>query len=259
MTDTLTALPPIVAREEWEAASAALLVKEKAHMKAGDALAAERRRLPMIEVNGDYEFDTNDGPKTLRDLFVGRSQLIVYHFMFHPDWEEACVGCSTEVDNLGKLAHLHARDTSFVLISRAPLAKLEAWKARMGWNLPWVSSFGTSFNEDFGATRDDEEDHRISVFLHDAASDRVFLTYQQGGRGNELVLNHYKLLDLTPFGRQEDWEDSPTGWPQGPRYAWWRLADRYAVDGIPAPSQTAAHTIAANEEPISDGSCDHCH
>jgi predicted dithiol-disulfide oxidoreductase (DUF899 family) len=260
MTDTLanptTSLPPVVSREEWETASAALLAKEKAHMKAGDALAAERRRLPMIEVSTDYTFDTPDGPKSLLDLFEGRSQLVVYHFMYGPNDTDACVGCSTEVDNLGDLSHLNARDISFVLISRAPLAKLEAWKTRMGWTQPWVSSFGTTFNEDFGATKGDEEDHGISVFLRDGATERIFLTYQQGGRGNELVLNHFQLMDLTPFGRQEDWEDSPEGWPQGPRYTWWRLHDRYAVDGIPAPSQTASSTATSNGEGCS---CDHCH
>ncbi|MGC4190249.1 MAG: DUF899 domain-containing protein [Thermomicrobiales bacterium] len=260
MTNTTTtpvsALPPIVSREQWEVASAALLAREKAHMKAGDALAAERRRLPMVEVTQDYIFDTPDGPRTLLDLFAGRSQLIVYHFMFHPDWEEACVGCSTEVDNLGNLSHLNARDITFVLISRAPLAKLEAWKTRMGWTKPWVSSFGTTFNEDFGATVNGEEDHGISVLLRDGATGRIFLTYQQGGRGNELVLNHYKLMDLTPFGRQEDWEDSPDGWPQGPRYEWWRLHDRYAVDGIPAPSQTGN---SSPERAVGDSEHSCCH
>ncbi|MGB3328509.1 MAG: DUF899 domain-containing protein [Thermomicrobiales bacterium] len=254
-TTTTTALPSIASREDWDAASAALLVKEKAHMRAGDALAAERRRLPMVEVTTDYTFDTPDGPKSLLDLFEGRNQLIIYHFMFHPDWDEACVGCSTEVDNLGDLSHLNARDVSFTLVSRAPLARLEAWKTRMGWTKPWVSSFGTSFNEDFGVTRGDEEDHKLSVFLRDG--DRIFLTYQQGGRGNEVILNHFKLLDLTPFGRQEDWEDSPAGWPKGPRFEWWRYHDRYADDGIPAPSQMAPVSGGSPDAP--DGPCEHCH
>jgi len=256
-TATTTALPPIVSHEEWEAASAALLVKEKAHMKAGDAIAAERRRLPMVEITTDYAFETPDGSKTLRDLFEGRSQLVVYHFMYGPNDTEACSGCSMIGDNLGHPAHLNARDITRVMISRAPLTTLEAWKARMGWTEPWVSSFATTFNQDFGFTKGEEEDHGLSVFLRDG--DRVFLTYQQRARGNEMFMNTFQMMDLTPFGRQEDWQASPDGWPKGARYEWWRLHDRYAADGIPAPSQTAAHAIAANEEPSTDGSCEHCH
>lgn len=256
MTDTLatptTALPPIVSRAEWEAASAALLAKEKAHMRAGDAIAAERRRLPMIEIDTAYTFETPEGPKSLLDLFEGRSQLIVYHFMYGPNDTEACSGCSMIGDNLGHPSHLNARDITRVLISRAPLATLEAWKARMGWSEPWVSSFGTTFNQDFGFTKGEEEDHGVSVFLRDG--DRIFLTYQQRARGNEMFMNTFQMIDLTPFGRQEEWQDSPAGWPQGAPYAWWRLHDRYAVDGIAAPSQAAAEAA-----PEGDSGCSCCH
>jgi len=253
-TPTATALPPVVSREAWEAASASLLAKEKAHMRAGDALAAERRRLPMVEITQDYTFDTPDGLRSLRDLFDGRSQLVVYHFMFGPDWDAGCDGCSMVVDNLDHPAHLNARDVSRVLVSRAPLPKLEAYKARMGWTAPWVSSFGTSFNEDFGATVDGEEHHRLSIFLRDAATDRVFLTYQTHDRGIEALLNTFHVLDLVPYGRQEEGDDVPDGWPQGPRYAWWRRHDEYASDGLPAPSTTALGDAASGS-----GGCPHCH
>lgn len=254
-TTTTTALPPIVSRAEWDAASAALLVKEKAHMKAGDAIAAERRRLPMLEVSASYTFDTPEGPKSLLDLFEGRSQLIVYHFMYGPNDTEACSGCSMIGDNLGHPAHLNTRDISRVMISRAPLATLEAWKTRMGWSEPWVSSFATTFNQDFGFTKGEEEDHGVSVFLRDESTDRIFLTYQQRARGNEMFMNTFQMMDLTPFGRQEDWQDSPEGWPKGPRYEWWRLHDRYAVDGLAAPSQP----VSASAQSDGDAGCSCCH
>lgn len=250
-TVTTSALPPVVSREAWEAASADLLAKEKAHMRAGDALAAKRRRLPMVEVRGDYVFDTPDGPRSLIDLFDGRSQLVIYHFMFGLDWDAGCDGCSMFVDNLDHPAHLNARDVSRVLVSRAPLAKLAAYKARMGWTEPWVSSFGTSFNEDFGATVDGEEHHRLSVLLRDG--DRVFLTYQTHDRGVETLLNTFHFLDLVPYGRQEEGDDVPAGWPQGPRYAWWKRHDEYETAGLPAPSRPASDTDATP-----DGRCPHC-
>ncbi|MGC4105082.1 MAG: DUF899 domain-containing protein [Thermomicrobiales bacterium] len=257
MTETTTttrvsALPPIVSREAWTAARADLLAKEKALMRAGDALAAERRRLPMVEVTQDYTFGTPEGPRSLRDLFDGRNQLIVYHFMFGPDWDAGCDGCSMFVDNLDHPAHLNARDVSRVLISRAPLPKLEAYKARMGWTEPWISSFGTSFNEDFGATVNGEEHHRLSVFLRDDATGRVFLTYQTQDRGAEMLMNTFHFLDLVPYGRQEEGDDAPEGWPQGPRYAWWKRHDEYATHGTPAPSRDG-------RDGASGGGCPHCH
>ncbi len=225
-----TANPQVVSREAWQSAHKALLAKEKAYTRAGDALAAERRRQPMVEITKPYSFEGPEGTISLLDLFEGRSQLIIYHFMFAPGWDEGCVGCSMVVDHFGPPAHLHARDTSRVLISRAPLAKFMPFKKRMGWTEPWVSSFGTDFNVDFGATTaSGDETHPLSVLLRDG--NRIFLTYASDDRGCEFMINSFALLDRTSFGRQESWEDSPAGRPQTPPYEWWRLHDRY--EGVP--------------------------
>jgi predicted dithiol-disulfide oxidoreductase (DUF899 family) len=223
------ALPPIVFREQWEAAREAFLVKEKAATRARDALNAERRRLPMVEIDKAYDLRGRRGPAPLLDLFEGRRQLIVYHFMFGPDWDEGCDGCSMMVDNMGHPAHLHARDTSLALVSRAPLEKIEPFRKRMGWTLPWYSSHGTDFNRDFGVTRGESESFGLSVLLRHG--DRIFQTYFTNRRGVEYLGSSFSYLDLTPYGRQEDWEDSPPGWPQGPRYSWWRHHDRYDHSG----------------------------
>ena len=187
----------------------------------------------MVEIDKDYVFEGPDGDTTLLDLFDGRRQLIVYHFMFGPSQDEGCNGCSMFVDNLGHLAHLHARDTSFALVSRAALAKIEPFKERMGWSVPWYSSFGSDFNHDFGVSPEsprpteyqDGESFGLSVFLRDG--DSVYRTYFTSGRGVEALGSTWTLLDLTPLGRQEDWEDSPEGYPQTPPYQWWRHHDRY--------------------------------
>jgi predicted dithiol-disulfide oxidoreductase (DUF899 family) len=221
--------PKIVSREEWQRARDQLLVKEKAATRARDALAAERRRLPMVRIEKNYIFEGPDGKVSLPDLFEGRRQLIIYHFMFAPDvdgWPSAgCPGCSMVVDNIGHLAHLHARDTSFALVSRAPLANLESYKKRMGWTVPWFSSAGTDFNDDFGLTTAEGETFGLSVFLRDGGS--VFHTYFTTSRGVEVLDTNFTLLDMTPFGRQEEWEDSPAGWPQTRPYEWWRRHDEY--------------------------------
>jgi len=227
MTET-RALPPVVSREEWQVARNRLLAQEKALTRLRDAVSAQRRRLPMVEVNTGYTFEGAEGPVTLLDLFDGRPQLILQHFMFGPDWEEGCVGCSMMADHVGPLAHLHARGASFAMVSRAPIGKLLAYRERMGWDLPWYSSFGTTFNEDFGATVDGEEHSSLSVFLRDG--DRVYHTWQTGNRGVEVVINALHYLDLTPYGRQEAWEDSPAGWPVDPN-GWWQRHDRYDLDG----------------------------
>lgn len=219
----------MVSREEWQAARDALLLQEKALTRLKDTISAQRRRLPMVEVRGDYEFDGVDGPVTLLDLFDGRPQLILQHFMFGSDWTEGCDGCSMMADHIGPLSHLHTRRTSFVLVSRAPVDRLVGFAERMGWSLPWFSSGRSTFNEDFGATVDGEERQGISVFLRDG--DRVFHTWSTYGRGEEPFMIVYDLLDLTPYGRQETWEHSPTGWPQDPPYDWMRLHDSYTVDG----------------------------
>ncbi|GAB3241687.1 DUF899 domain-containing protein [Mycolicibacterium hippocampi] len=219
------AMPPIVSRAAWDRARAELLVREKELIRLKDSVSAARRRLPMVAIETPYEFDTESGPWSLLELFDGRRQLIVQHFMFGPDWDEGCSGCSMMADHIGPLSHLYAKDTSLVLVSRAPVGKLVAFKDRMGWDLPWVSSGRSSFNEDFHTTVDGEERHSISVFLRDG--DRVFHTWQTFDRGEEPFMVVFDLLDLTPYGRQESWEDSPEGWPQQPPYEWMRLHDAY--------------------------------
>ncbi|WP_426448288.1 DUF899 domain-containing protein [Paenibacillus sp. S-38] len=225
MTQSSAALPNIVSQEEWLAARQELLEKEKESTRALDALAAERRRLPMVRIDKDYRFAGKNGPASLLELFDGRRQLIMYHFMFDPSWQEGCVGCSMLVDNLGHTAHLHARDTSLVLVSRAPLERIEPFQKRMGWTIPWFSSFDSYFNDDFGATTAQGEIPGLSVFLRDG--DSVFRTYYTTARGTDRLNANFNLLDLTPFGRQEEWEDSPGGWPQTRPYIWWRYHDRY--------------------------------
>jgi predicted dithiol-disulfide oxidoreductase (DUF899 family) len=217
-------LPRIVSMTEWQRARDDLLVKEKAATRALDALAAERRRLPMVRVDADYVFEGRDSKAGLLDLFDGRRQLVIYHFMLGPG-EDPCVGCASLIDNVPNLAHLHARDTMFVLTSRAPLAEIETVRQRMGWTVPWFSSYGSTFNEHFGVTNDGSESFGLSVLLRDG--DSVFRTYFTSARGVDRVRFDFNVLDLTPLGRQEDWEDSPAGWPQTPPYTWWRLHDDY--------------------------------
>jgi predicted dithiol-disulfide oxidoreductase (DUF899 family) len=215
----------VVSREEWAVARKELLVKEKATTRAQDALNAERRRLPMVRIEKNYEFESPGGKASLLDLFERRRQLIIYHFMFEPEWDEGCPGCSFFLDNVCHLAHLHARDTSFALVSRAPMSKIKLFKKRMEWTVPWVSSFGSEFNYDFGVTTDEGETFGLSVFLRNG--DEIFQTYFTDGRGVEHLGSAWTFLDLTPYGRQEEWEDSPEGWPQTPPYTWWRHHDRY--------------------------------
>ena len=222
-------LPQIVSRAEWQAAHEQLLAAEKEATRARDALAAERRRQPMVRIDKQYVLEGPGGEASLLDLFEGRRQLLLYHFMFAPGtggWPEAgCPGCSMFVDQIGHPAHIHARDTSFALVSRAPLASIEAYRDRMGWSLPWFSSAGSDFNDDFGVSTPEGETFGLSVFLRDG--DDVFHTYFTAGRGVEALGSVWTFLDLTPLGRQEDWEDSPPGRPQGPRYEWWRRHDEY--------------------------------
>lgn len=213
-------LPEIVSEEEWQRSHEALMAKEKEATKARDALAAERRRQPMMELSADYEFDGPEGRRTLADLFDGRRQLIVYHFWFPPDGNP-CGGCTMFTDQVSELAHLNARDTSFALVSRAPQAQIEQYKQRMGWAVPWYTGVGEGFQEACGTT----EYFALDVFVRDG--DRVFLTYATTSRGVEALGSVWTFLDLTPFGRQEEWEDTPPGRPQGPAYKWWRRHDEY--------------------------------
>jgi predicted dithiol-disulfide oxidoreductase (DUF899 family) len=218
-------LPQVVSAEEWTAAHQALLAKEKRATRTRDALAAERRRLPMVSFDSDYVFEGRDGNTGLLEMFEGRRQLMVYHFMLEPGapgWPDAgCDGCSMFVDNLGHPAHLNARDTTMALVSRAPIDKIERYRERMGWRMPWYSLAGNGFNDDCGIGNE----FGLSVFFRDDKC--VFRTYFTNGRGVEALGSNWTLLDLTPLGRQEEWEDSPEGYPQTPRYGWWRRQDDY--------------------------------
>jgi predicted dithiol-disulfide oxidoreductase (DUF899 family) len=226
-------LPPVVTATEWQAAHDALLAEEKQATRSRDALAAKRRRLPRVHIEKDYVFDGPDGKATLLDVFEGRRQLLLYHFMFGPNQDAGCDGCSMFVDQIGHLAHLHARDTSFALVSRAPITKVEAYRKRMGWTIPWYSSFESEFNVDFGVGPEtpqpdvyqDGETFGLSAFLRDG--DAVFRTYFTTARGVEALGSVWTLLDLTPLGRQEKWEDSPADYPQTKPYEWWRRHDEY--------------------------------
>ncbi|WP_030417939.1 DUF899 domain-containing protein [Streptomyces sp. SCSIO 75703] len=202
-------LPEIVSRADWQEARAALLVREKEVTRARDALNAERRGLPMVEVDREYVFEGGDGKATLLDLFEGRDQLVVHHFVFAPGEETGCPRCSAFLDQIGHLAHLHARGTSFAVVSRVPYPVILPFKARMGWTLPWYSSYLGDFDADFGAAGDGGEGERggragLSCFLRDR--DRVFHTYATYGRGLEGVGSAASLLDLTALGRREAWE-----------------------------------------------------
>ena len=213
-------LPEVVSAEEWEAAHEKLLAKEKEATRTRDALAAERRRQPMMEISPDYSFEGPDGEVKLPDLFQERPQLILYHFWFPPDGEP-CTGCSMFTDQISHLAHLNARDATFALVSRAPQPQIEAYKSRMGWSIPWYTVIG----EDFQKARGTTEYFSLDVYLRD--DDRVFLTYATRGRGVEALGSVWTFLDLTPLGRQEEWEDTPPGRPQTPPYGWWRKHDEY--------------------------------
>lgn len=231
MSSELKAQPEIVSAAEWRAAHGALLAKEKELTRARDALAAQRRRLPMTLIEKEYTFEEPDGEVSLLDLFEGRSQLLLYHFMFAPGvngWPTAgCPGCSMFLDNIGRFTwpHLRARDISFAVVSRGPLENLQTYRERMEWPVTWVSSAGNSFNTDFGLTTPEGENHGLSVFLRDGA--KIYRTYFASSRGLETVGGIWSFLDVTPFGRQETWESSPEGWPQTPPYQWWRRHDEY--------------------------------
>jgi predicted dithiol-disulfide oxidoreductase (DUF899 family) len=217
-------LPPVVSPQEWNAAREELLVKEKELTRARDALAAERRRMPRQAVDKDYRFEGPDGPVGLLDLFEGRRQLIVYRFFFEPGvsgWPEGgCRGCSLGADQVGHLAHLNARDTTFVYVSRAPQEDIARYRERMGWEVPWYT-LTDDFDADFGV----DEWHGTNAFIRDG--DEVFRTYFVNSRGDEGMGTTWSYLDITALGRQEIWEDSPEGYPQTQAYAWWNRHDEY--------------------------------
>jgi len=221
-------LPDVVSREQWLEARLALLAREKEFTRQGDALNADRRRLPMVRIDKEYVFEGPDGQASLLDLFEGRTQLIVQHFMFDPAWDEGCPVCSYQADSVGHLAHLHARNTSFAAISRALISKIEPFRQRMGWTFPWYSSNGSDFNYDFHVTHDESvtpieynfrtaqelvdmgdawaarpgEQGGVSVFLRDG--DTVLHTWSGYGPVTYLLCGTDILLDLTPLGRQDE-------------------------------------------------------
>jgi predicted dithiol-disulfide oxidoreductase (DUF899 family) len=215
---------PIVSAQEWEAARRELLVKEKQLTRARDALAAERRRMPWLAVDKAYEFEGPAGRASLLDLFEGRRQLILYRAFFEPGvfgWpEHACRGCSMVADQVAHVSHLNARDTTLVFASRAPQPDIARVKERMGWTMPWYT-MTDGFDADFGV----DEWHGTNAFIRDG--DRVFRTYFVDGRGDEAMGGTWDYLDITALGRQEEWEDSPEGYPQTPPYYWWSRHDEY--------------------------------
>jgi predicted dithiol-disulfide oxidoreductase (DUF899 family) len=216
--------PRVVSEAEWQAARDALLVREKEYTRALDALAAERRRLPMVALDtAKYSFTAPDGQQVgLTGLFDGHRQLIIYHFMLEPGQDWLCGGCCTFTDNADNQSqpHLSARDTRLILMARAPQHEIEPLRQRMGWKVPFYSSYGSDFNDDLGL-----EYFGLSVLLRDG--DEVFRSYFTTARGVDRLRLDFNLLDLTPYGRQEEWEDSPEGWPQDQTMSWLRLHDEY--------------------------------
>jgi predicted dithiol-disulfide oxidoreductase (DUF899 family) len=214
--------PQVVSAQEWQAARDALLVKEKEHTRALDALAAERRRMPMVRLDKDYRFTAPDRtPVGLADLFQGRRQLVIYHFMLEPGQDWLCGGCASFTDNLADQSHLNARNTTLILMARAPQEEIDPIRQRMGWTVPWYSSHGSDFNDDLGLGGG----FGLSVLLRDG--EEFFRTYFTNGRGVDRLRLDFNLLDLTPYGRQEAWEDSPEGWPQDPTMSWLKVRDEY--------------------------------
>ena len=218
-------LTPIVSPAEWKTAREELLTREKELTRARDALAAERRRMPRMAVEKDYEFEGPDGPATLSDLFAGRRQLIVYRFFFDPDvdgWPDAgCRGCSMVADQVAHPAHLNARDTTLVFVSRAPQELIRRLQERMGWEeIPWYT-----LTDDFDADFDVDEWHGTNAFIRDEGG--IYRTYLVDKRGDEAMGGTWSYLDITALGRQEIWEDSPDGYPQTQAYGWWNRHDEY--------------------------------
>jgi len=230
-------IPQVVAPKEWKAAHEQLLVREKEMTRARDALAAERRRMPWLAVDRNYVFEGPEGKASLPDLFAGRRQLIVYRAFFEPGvhgWpDHGCIGCSLGADQVSNLVHLNARDTTLVYVSRAPQADIGRLKTQMGWHqIPWFT-LTDSFDADFGV----DQWHGHNAFIRDG--DRIFRTYFINGRGDEAMGTVWSYLDMTALGRQEEWEDSPEGYPQTKPYKWWNWNDSYIPGATPDPKLVA--------------------
>ena len=241
-------LTPIVGEQEWQEARDAMLVKEKEHMRAGDALAAQRRRMPRVLVEKDYEFEGPDGKVSLLDMFEGRRQLIVYRFFYEPGvdgWpEKGCHGCSMMADKTGKLVHLNARDVTFANASRAPQENIRQLQEKMGWQqIPWYT-ITDDWDKDFGV----DEWHATNVFLR--VGDRVYRTYVIDGRGDETLGTVFSYMDIAPLGRQEEWQDLPEGYPRD-NGSWWRRNNEYGSNppSVPASDEML---IAADEKARSE-------
>ncbi|ATE55385.1 MULTISPECIES: DUF899 domain-containing protein [Actinosynnema] len=219
--------PQVVTRAEWLQARKVLLEKEKEVTRARDEIAAQRRALPVVLVEKDYRFQGPDGELSLLEMFEGRRQLVVRHYMYSPGAQEGCIGCSMQADSVGELAHLWARDTTFAMVSRAPYPDFQPFKARMGWTMPWYSSFGSDFNYDYEVSTEQGESPGVSAFYREG--DRVFHTYSVFDRGGEIFKNFYNYLDITHLGRREDELEHP--------WDWWRFKDRYEADDASGPGE----------------------
>lgn len=224
----------IVSPEEWQRARSEMTEAEKEHMRAGDQLAAARRRMPWQRVEKRYSFEGASGTTDLLGLFNGRKQLITYHFMFGPKvggWPDAgCVGCSMFADQIGDLSHLHARDAELALVSAAPLENLNRYKQRMGWQIPWFS--GTEeFNRDLDVADDLGNSFGVNVFYRHG--NEIYRTHFMTNRGVEALGTLWSLLDILPLGRQETWQDAPAGTPQNEMFTWWKRHDEYDAS-VPA-------------------------
>ena len=263
----------VVSQEQWVDARRALLAEEKALTRQRDELARRRRELPWVRVEKQYVFDTPNGKRTLADLFDGRSQLIIYHFMFGPEWKEGCPSCSFLVDHIdGAVPHLAARDVTLTMVSREPLAKIEAFKKRMGWHFKWVSSFGSDFNFDYHASFTPEQRAKgkvdynyamqefpseeapgASVFYKDPASGEIFHTYSVYARGLDPLVGTYTLLDFVPKGRDED--------DLGFSMEWLRHHDRYGTNlflDANRPYWPTTATPVSQSASASESTCPHC-
>jgi predicted dithiol-disulfide oxidoreductase (DUF899 family) len=268
MTQSSVESPRVVSHLEWLAARKELLAKEKEHTRQSDMLAAERRNLPWMKVEKEYEFDTPSGKKKLADLFEGRSQLVVYHFMFAPEWEEGCPSCSILGDHIdGSVTHLANRDVTLIAVSRAPIAKIEAFKKRLGWKFKWASSFANDFNWDYHVSFTPEEVAKqemyytyetqpfpaeeapgISVFYKDE-NGQVFHTYSTYGRGGEAMMGVYTYLDVTPRGRHEEGLAFPMAWRRHhDRYEQDYYADMWCAGASASASSMSAGASCCGEE-----------